>query len=179
MGRKRCLVPQGRLNPFPAVSAVPAGLGESVDVFPGQSGVLGYTQPYLSKLAHFLLRFTVKDNCVGCHFSAEEWCAASSWSRPGGPPAKRKPSPEGLGHRWTMILSAVGAALFRSATQPDFATSGRSTSLSNEINATESTNQLIWTALTLNRPFGTEFGILGSHAHSLAGFLQTGANQSA
>ena len=48
--------------------------------------------------------------------------------RPGGPAAKRQPSPEGLGHRWR-IPSAVGAALRRdaerfelygSATQPGF-----------------------------------------------------------
>jgi hypothetical protein len=51
-----------------------------------------------------------------------------------------------------MIPSAVGAALSLSATQPDFATSGRSRSLSNEINATESTNQLIWTALISSAP---------------------------
>ena len=42
-----------------------------------------------------------------------------------------------------MIPSAVGAALSRSATQPDFAISGRRTSLSNEINPTELTNHLI------------------------------------
>jgi hypothetical protein len=112
---------------------------------------------HLSKLALFRLRFTVHDNCVGCHFSVEEWNVRPvDWSRPGGPSAKREPSPEGLGNRWTMIPSAVGAALSRSATQPDFATSGRSTSLSSEINATETTNQLIWTALTLSRPRGTE-----------------------
>ena len=35
MGRERWLVPQGRLNPFPAVSAVPAGLAELLDLFPG------------------------------------------------------------------------------------------------------------------------------------------------
>ena len=69
-----------------------------------------------------------------------------------GPTAKRQPCPEGLGPRRTMIPSAVGAALSLSATQPDFAISGRSTSLSNEINATESTNQLIWTALKFRSP---------------------------
>ena len=35
LGRERCRVPQGQLNPFPAVSAVPMGLAELLDVFPG------------------------------------------------------------------------------------------------------------------------------------------------
>src|SRR3984885_14846807 len=35
---------------------------------------------------------------------------------------------------------------------------GCSSSLSNKINATGSTNPLIWTALTLSRPYGTQFG---------------------
>jgi hypothetical protein len=35
--------------------------------------------------------------------------------------------------------SAVGAALYRSAHHPDFLMTGRGTSLSNKINATEST----------------------------------------
>ena len=39
--------------------------------------------------------------------------------------------------------------------QPDFAIPGGNTRLSNEINPTESTNQLIWTALIFSRPFGT------------------------
>jgi hypothetical protein len=43
--------------------------------------------------------------------------------------------------------STVGAALSHSATHPNFAIPGRGTSLSNEVNATESTHQLIWTAL--------------------------------
>ena len=45
-----------------------------------------------------------------------------------------------------MIVSTVGAALYRFAIQPDFAIPGRGTVLSNK-SATESTNQLIWTAL--------------------------------
>jgi hypothetical protein len=42
-----------------------------------------------------------------------------------------------------MMTSAVGAALYRAATQPDFAARDRGTTLSHEINATESINQLI------------------------------------
>jgi hypothetical protein len=42
--------------------------------------------------------------------------------------------------------------------QPDSTIPGRGTILSNEIDATESTNQLIWTALLFSRPYGTEAG---------------------
>jgi hypothetical protein len=41
--------------------------------------------------------------------------------------------------------------------QPDFACGGCAPRLSNKINAAGSTNPLIWTALTLSRPFGTQF----------------------
>jgi hypothetical protein len=37
----------------------------------------------------------------------------------------------------------------------DLAIPGRNTRLSNKINPTESINELIWTALTFSRPFGT------------------------
>jgi hypothetical protein len=102
-------------------------------------------ESHLFKLALFLLRFTGHDNPVGCALSAEEWNVRHNGSsRSGepalslskGPSAKREPSPEGLGHRWTMIPSAAGAALSRSATQSNFAILGRGTSLSNELNAT-------------------------------------------
>ncbi len=43
-------------------------------------------------------------------------------------------------------------ALSRSATPPRFAISGRRSGLSTEINATESTNRLIWIALILCHP---------------------------
>ena len=39
--------------------------------------------------------------------------------------------------------------------QPDFAIPGGNSRLSNKINPTDSTNQLIWTALIFSRPFGT------------------------
>jgi hypothetical protein len=45
----------------------------------------------------------------------------------------------------------------RPSPQPDFAWGGYGTRLSNKINAAGSTNPLIWTALTLSRPFGTQF----------------------
>ena len=45
----------------------------------------------------------------------------------------------------------------RSSPQPDFACRGCGTRLSNKIHAAGSTNPLIWTALTLSRPFGTQF----------------------
>ena len=45
LGRERCLVPQGRLNPFPAVSAVPAGLAELLDVFPGLTSWAKFRRP--------------------------------------------------------------------------------------------------------------------------------------
>jgi hypothetical protein len=67
-----------------------------------------------------------------------------------GPEGRRlnvSPALPGWADVWMMIPSAVGAAPYRSATRPNFALLGRGTSLSNEINATESTNQLIWTAL--------------------------------
>jgi hypothetical protein len=70
----------------------------------------------------------------------------NSSSRPVGPTAKRQPSPAGLGYRWRMIPSTVGAAL-PVLPQPHFAIPGRGTSLSNKINATESAIPLIWTAL--------------------------------
>ena len=35
LSKERCLVPEGRLNPLPAVSTVSAGLVELLDVFPG------------------------------------------------------------------------------------------------------------------------------------------------
>ena len=41
--------------------------------------------------------------------------------------------------------------------KPDFAGGGYATRLSNKINAAGSTNPLIRTALTLSRPFGTQF----------------------
>jgi hypothetical protein len=41
--------------------------------------------------------------------------------------------------------------------QPDFAMADCCTRLANKINAARSTNPLIWTALTLSRPFGTQF----------------------
>jgi hypothetical protein len=83
---------------------------------------------------------------VPCRFRSERWCTTEP--RPGGPTAKRQPSPEGLGsmdddpeHRRCGTLP-----------QPDFAIPGRGTSSSNKINATESTNQLIWTALAESSP---------------------------
>ena len=66
------------------------------------------------------------------------------------------PARKGWDTGWATIRSAVGAALSPAATQPDFAISGRGTILSNEINPTESMNHLIWTALTLSLPCGTE-----------------------
>jgi hypothetical protein len=78
-----------------------------------------------------------------------------------GPEGRRlnvSPALPGWADVWMMIPSAVGAAPYRSATRPNFALLGRGTSLSNEINATESTNQLIWTALRFRRPRGTELG---------------------
>jgi hypothetical protein len=39
--------------------------------------------------------------------------------------------------------------------QPDFAMTDCCTRLANKINAARSTNPLIWTALTLSRPFAT------------------------
>ena len=80
-----------------------------------------------TKLALFLLRFPGHDDvsCAGL-VSSEEWnVRPNNSSRPGGPSAKREPSPEGLGHRRMMIPpapacrgSAVGAAPSRSASQP-------------------------------------------------------------
>jgi hypothetical protein len=43
----------------------------------------------------------------------------------------------------------AGAPIYRSATATDFATIARTTGSSNKINPTESTNQLIWTALII------------------------------
>jgi hypothetical protein len=92
-------------------------------------------------------------------------------------PARQTSARRSWGHRWMMIPrappsrgasrgSAVGAALscfrygphfegtaerfelYRSAASTDFPIIGRGTYLSNKINATESTNQLIWTAPT-------------------------------
>jgi hypothetical protein len=54
--------------------------------------------------------------------------------------------------------SAGGAALYRALPQPDFAILA--------LSRPYPTSQLIWTALTLSRPFGTELG--QSHADSLA-----------
>jgi hypothetical protein len=45
----------------------------------------------------------------------------------------------------------------RPSPQPDFACRGCGTRLSNNINTTGSTHPLIWTALALSRPFGTQF----------------------
>ena len=44
-GKERCLVPQGRLNPFPAVSAVPTGLAELLNVFPGLTSWAKFRPP--------------------------------------------------------------------------------------------------------------------------------------
>ena len=71
-------------------------------------------------------------------------------SRPGGPPAKREPRPEGLGYGWKM-MSAVGAALHR-------AISGRSTTLR--------TFSAIFLLLTLNGVAGGQrlpTGVVPSH----------------
>ena len=58
------------------------------------------------------------------------------------------------------MTSAVGAALYRTLLhQPDFAVRDSGTTVSNEINPTESINHLIWTAMTLSRPCGTESGL--------------------
>ena len=80
--------------------------------------------------------------------------------------AFRPPKPENRIFRY--VLDGQGerrrcgtlTALFP---RPDFHIPGRGEILSAEINATESTNELIRTALTLNRPSGTS-----SHADSLA-----------
>jgi hypothetical protein len=68
----------------------------------------------LSKLALLLLRFIGHGECgMPIYFGRME-CAPDSSSRPGGPTAKREPSPEGLGYRGTMT-SAGGAALYGTA----------------------------------------------------------------
>jgi hypothetical protein len=85
--------------------------------------------------------------------------------RPGGPARQTSAQPGRAGYQWMMITSAVGAAPFASAMthtpkqrlnvansaallpQPDSHRIGRGTNSSNKLNATESTNQLIWTAL--------------------------------
>src|ERR1700721_2071784 len=54
--------------------------------------------------------------------------------------------------------SAGGAALYRALPQPDFTIPA--------LSRPYPTSQLIWTALTLSRPFGTELG--QSHADSFA-----------
>jgi hypothetical protein len=66
--------------------------------------------------------------------------------RPGGPSAKREPSPEGLGSG-----GKTRAPEARHSTapypQPDFAIPARCKPYPMKINATKSTSQLIWTAL--------------------------------
>jgi hypothetical protein len=84
---------------------------------------------------------------------------------PEGRPAKRQPSPEGLGHQmakmaerrrcgtfWVLYMTHTSQRRLNLSKptallpQPDFPMIGRATNLSRKINATESTNQLIWTA---------------------------------
>ena len=87
------LSPAGTAESVPSRFSRPCGTSRIAGRVP-RTDVLGYTQPHLSKLALFRLRFTVHDNCVGCHFSVEEWNVRPvDWSRPGGPSAKREPSP--------------------------------------------------------------------------------------
>jgi hypothetical protein len=62
------------------------------------------------------------------------------------PAALSNPAPRG---------SRSNESLIKPLPQPDLAMPGRNTRLSNKINPPESINELIWTALTLSRPFGT------------------------
>jgi hypothetical protein len=88
--------------------------------------------------------------CVSRRSKAEWHLQPKTASRPGGPTAKREPSPEGLG------MEGDDAERRRCGTaphghQPDFGISCRSTTM--------------WTALKFSRPFGT---------HSHAGRYHTG-----
>ena len=101
-------------------------------------------------------------------FAREQQKRTSPLPRPGGPPAKRKPSPEGLGINPEDDLSAVGAAPFwvlyithtsngplnisnSTALLPNLISKmGHNMILSNKINST--TNRLIRIALNLPAP---------------------------
>jgi hypothetical protein len=56
LGRERRLVPEGRLNPFPAVSAVPTGLAELLDVFPGLTSWAKFRRPCGTQLETWFSR---------------------------------------------------------------------------------------------------------------------------
>ena len=53
LGKERCLVPKGRLNPFPALSAVPAGLVELSDLFPGLTSWATLNRPFGTPVVFF------------------------------------------------------------------------------------------------------------------------------
>jgi hypothetical protein len=72
----------------------------------------GLLSASLVQISSFLLRCIDGDDVWGAGLSRKEChVRPNSASRPGGPAAKREPSPEGLGYGGRMIPSAVGAAL--------------------------------------------------------------------
>jgi hypothetical protein len=72
----------------------------------------GRLRASLVQISSFLLCCIEGDDVWGGGLSRKEWhVRPNSASRPGGPAAKREPSPEGLGYGGRMLLSAVGAAL--------------------------------------------------------------------
>ena len=54
------LVSRGRLNPFPVVSAVPAGLAQLVEVFPGLTAWAKFRRPCGTELGAVVLTQTLQ-----------------------------------------------------------------------------------------------------------------------
>jgi hypothetical protein len=110
----------------------PCGTASCFKSYPGLASWVTFSQT-CPTLALLLLRFAGHDDLGGTGLAGNEECATDS--RPGGPAAKRQPSPEGLGDQFDEDPSAVGAALSTAPLpQPRFAVPGRGTSLSNKIN---------------------------------------------
>jgi hypothetical protein len=82
------------------------------------------------------------------------------------PPLSSRPERSGVDLQCALRLSQILPRMrpgmnhplgIRPSPQPDFAWGGYGTRLSDKINAAGSTHPVIWTALTLSRPFGTQF----------------------
>ena len=85
----------------------------------------------LSKLIPFLLRFTAQTNVSGAGLAWKNgMCCLIARQGPEGRRLNVSPVRKGWDIDGTMIPSAVGAALYRSATKPNFAVPGRGTILS-------------------------------------------------
>ena len=64
VSREKCVVPQGRLNPFPAVSVVPAGLLELPDAFPGLTSWAKFRRPCVTEPGTVVLTQTLKPTMI-------------------------------------------------------------------------------------------------------------------